>query len=290
MGKDSPAAPPAPDYVGAAQQTAAGDLEAVRAQTAANRVNQYTPYGNLTYSQAPGYGPDGGWSATQTLSPAQQQLLDQQNRTSMGLSQLADRGLGYVAQALGNNISESGLSGVSEINPNSNSALAGEAAMMARFQPQMDQSRKALDAQLANQGITLGSEAYDNAMRTQGQAENDLRTQAVLKGIDVGNTEITQKMALQRQQMDRQNQQLSLRTALQNQPINMLNAVRTGSQVTNPQFTNVPQQGQTSGANMTGAAAGQNQYNMGLYNSEVAGNNSQTGAVVGLASAAALAF
>lgn len=271
MGKDSPQAPAAPDYAGAAQATAAGDLEAARAQTAANRVNQYTPYGNLTYSQAPGYGPDGGWSATQTLSPAQQQLLDQQNRTSLGLSQLADRGLGYVDKALGNNITAADLPADMV-----NAGQTGQDALMARFQPQMEQSRKALDAQLANQGITLGSEAYDNAMRTQSQGENDLKMQAALNGINVG--------------QNAQNQQLALKTALQNQPINMLNAVRTGSQVTNPQFTNVPQQGQTSGANMTGAAAGQNQYNMGLYNSEVAGNNSQTGAVVGLASAAALAF
>lgn len=279
MGKDSPAAPAAPDYAGAAQATAAGDLEAARAQTAANRVNQYTPYGSLTYSQAPGYGPDGGWSATQTLAPAQQQLLDQQNKTSLGLSQLADRGLGYVDKALGNNISEAGLPRITA----TNAAQAGEAAMMARFQPQMDQSRKALDAQLANQGITLGSEAYDNAMRTQGQAENDLRTQAVLKGIDVGNTEQNQQMALQ-------NQQLSLKTALQNQPINILNAVRSGSQVTNPQFTNTPMQGQTSGANMSGATAAQGQYNQGLYNSQVASANAGNQATMQAVGTAAAMF
>ena len=48
MGKSS--APPAPDYTGAAQATAAGNLEAARATAAANRVNQYTPYGSLEYS------------------------------------------------------------------------------------------------------------------------------------------------------------------------------------------------------------------------------------------------
>lgn len=274
MGKSSPAAPPAPDYAGAAKQTAAGDLEAARAQTAANRVNQVTPYGSLTYTQQPGYGPDGGWTATQSLSADQQQLLDQQNKTSLGLSQLADRGLGYVDQALGNGITEAGLPKITA----TNAAQSGEAAMMARFQPQIEQSRKALEAQLANQGITLGSEAYNNAMRTQSQAENDLRTQAVLKGIDVGNTEQNQQMALQ-------NQQLSLKTALQNQPINILNAVRSGSQVTNPTFTSVPQQAQTSGPNMLGAATAQNGYNMGLYNSQVGQNNATTGAIGSLAGA-----
>ena len=36
----SPATPATPDYTGAAQATAAGNLDAARAATAANRVNQ----------------------------------------------------------------------------------------------------------------------------------------------------------------------------------------------------------------------------------------------------------
>ena len=48
---------------------------------------------------------------------------------------------------------------------------------------QIDQSNAALQQRLANQGITQGSEAYNNAMRTQGQQQNDLYTQAALQGI-----------------------------------------------------------------------------------------------------------
>ena len=95
--------------------------------------------------------------------------------------------------------------------------------------------------------------------------------QAALNGIKVG--------------QDAQNQQFGLLSALQNQPLNMLNAVRTGSQVTNPSFVNSAQQATTIGADYLGAAQGQNQYNMGLYNSETARNNANTGAA---ASAAAL--
>jgi len=51
MGK--PSAPLAPDYTGAAQATAAGNLEAEKYRTQANRVNQYTPYGSTTYSSTP---------------------------------------------------------------------------------------------------------------------------------------------------------------------------------------------------------------------------------------------
>ena len=51
MGGKGGSAAPAPDYTAAANATAAGNLEAARAATAANRLNQVTPYGNLTYTQ-----------------------------------------------------------------------------------------------------------------------------------------------------------------------------------------------------------------------------------------------
>jgi hypothetical protein len=271
--KDSPSAPPPPDYAGAANATAAGNLDAARAASAANRVNQVTPYGNLTYTRDPNAAtPDDGWTVTQTLAPTQKALLDQQNKTSLGLSNLADRGLGYVDKALSNNITMDDLP-ASMVNP----GQTGQDALMARFQPQIDQSHKALESQLANQGIVQGSEAYDNAMRTQSQGENDLRMQAALNGINVG--------------QNAQNQQMSLRTALQNQPVNMLNAVRTGSQVTNPTFTNVPQQATTSGPDMLSATGQQNQYNMGLYNAGTASANSGNSAMMtGAATVAAAMF
>lgn len=269
--KDSPAPPPAPDYTGAAQATATGNLDSARAAANANRVNQVTPYGSLTYTHDASQGPDGGWTATQSLSPDQQQLLDQQNKTSLGLAGLADRGLGYVGDALSHNITASDLP-ANMVNP----GQTGQDALMARFQPMIDQSHKALDAQLANQGIMPGSEAYNNAMRTQNQSENDLRSQAALNGISVG--------------QDAQNQQLALKTALQNQPVNMLNAVRTGSQVTNPTFGAVPQQATTSGPDLLSATGQQGQYAQGLYNSQVGQTNSANGAAAGIASAALMAM
>ena len=73
----SPATPATPDYTGAAQATASGNLDAARAATAANRVNQVTPYGNLTYAVT-GQDPYGNptWTSTTSLSPEQQQLYN----------------------------------------------------------------------------------------------------------------------------------------------------------------------------------------------------------------------
>jgi hypothetical protein len=268
VGKDAGSPPPAPDYVGAAQATGQSNLDAVRAQTAANRINQYTPYGSLQYYQDPSStDPDRGWSSVVTLSPEQQKLLDQQNQTSLGLSGLANSGLDYVKSTLGNQINLNSLP-KSMVNPGE----TGYDALMRRYQPQIDQSRKALENQLANQGVMAGTEAYDNAMRSQYQSENDLRSQAALQGIGIG--------------QDAQNQQLGLLMALQNNPINVLNAVRTGSQVTNPTFGAVPQQQNAGGVDYMGATKGMSDYNMGVYNSDVAAANAGNSAATGLAGAA----
>jgi hypothetical protein len=45
--------PPAPDYESAAKETARGNLEATRAAVRANRANQITPWGRLTWRQNP---------------------------------------------------------------------------------------------------------------------------------------------------------------------------------------------------------------------------------------------
>lgn len=265
-------APAMPDYTGAAQATAKGNLEAAQAAAAANRVNQNTPYGSLTYSQS-GKDAQGNpiWNATTSLSPDQQKILGYQNQTQIGLGQLQGKGLQQVSNALDNPITSASL-------PQSmvNAGQTGQDALMARFQPQIDQSHKALEAQLANQGIMQGSEAYNNAMRTQNQGENDLRSQAALNGINVGNQAQTQALQVQ--------------TALQNQPINMLNAVMSGSQVSNPTFQNVAQQATTGGTDYTGAANSQNTYNMGLYNSKVGQQNAMLNAITSLAGTGAKVY
>ena len=73
MGKRSDA----PDYTGAAQATAAGNKEAVMYQTAANRANQITPWGNQTWHGMPG---SAGYGQETTLSPNQQAIFDNQEQ------------------------------------------------------------------------------------------------------------------------------------------------------------------------------------------------------------------
>lgn len=240
-------APKTPDYTGAANATAAGNLEATRAAAAANRVNQFTPYGNLTYSHVQGGGPD-EWQSQIDLSPTGQKLLDQTNQTSIGLGDLQNSALDRVTNAYSQPFD---LSSVGDVQKQA------EGAITSRLDSMWNQRQKGLENDLLNKGITQGSEAYSNAMRDFDSGRNDAYQQAVLAGINT----MPQTQALAQ--------------GLRNQPLNELNAIRTGSQVTNPSFQNSPQQQTTQGADLLGAAQGAYGGKLNAYNAAV-GQQNQT--------------
>ena len=302
MGKGG-SAPPPPDYRGAAKETAAGDLEAARTAALANRVNQVTPYGNLTYTQTPtqaldassyqkaiddwkssgsqGSAPnpadfmkfnaDAGWTATQTLSPEQQKLLDYQNATSIGLGELTGKGLGYVNQMIQDPFSTKNLPSLGF-----DAGQTYQDAYMKRLAPQIEMSREQTAQRLANQGIGIGSKAYQEAQRIQNQRENDLLLGATTSGFGTG---------LQARQ-----QGFNEAAYQRNEPINTLNAVRTGAQVTNPSYVSVPQQATTKGADLLGAATAEGNYNTASANAQAAQNAGMTSGLMGIASTGIMAF
>jgi len=271
MGKGG-SPPPPPDYVGAARETAQGNLEAARVATAANRVNQITPYGNLDYAIT-GADPYGNptWTATQSLSPAQQELLDYQNQASIGLGKLAGKGLGYVENMLETPFNTAALPSTG-FNP----SQTYQEAYMQRLAPQIEQGRERLEQQLANQGIPINSEAYKRAMNLQAQRENDLLLGATTQGFGVGQQ--ARQSALQEQ------------AYLRNEPINTLSAVRTGAQVTGPQFVNSAQQATTAGPDLLGASQMGYNAQMGAYNAQQAQNANMMGGLMGLAGAGIMKY
>jgi Chaperone of endosialidase len=230
--------------------------------------------------------------------------------------------------------------------------------------PQFAQSQAKLENQLANQGITRGSEAYNNAMlnfnNQKQQAYESARNQAVgggiqaaqgmfgmnLQGGQFANQALGQQFGqglqagqfanqAQQQQYDQllnnanfrnaalqgmfgmgmqnaalnnqvQNQafaqglsnaqlqnaasqqDISQQQTLQQAPINMLNAVRTGQQLNAAQLpqVGVSQPGQLAnwqGPDMLGAAQAQGQYNQGIYNAQSAAASNLTGSLIGAA-------
>lgn len=317
-------APKTPDYVGAANATAAGNADAARIGAKANRVDQYTPYGSMTYynpttnnfneagynaamktyeqqlakynsgssaiaqnlllpgqstalkgiaPKAPtreqfmsGYDPD-RWAMRIDLPPEQQQLLDAENKTSLGLASLEDKGLSYVSNMLSTPFDQSKLPAQTI-----NAGETAQDAILRRLQPQLDQQNEALRSRLANQGITLGSDAYSAEQRDQAMRENDLRIAAAIRGIDAGNQ--ARQQSIQEQAFFR------------NEPLNTLNAVRSGAQVTNPTFSNVPQQQTTAGPDLLGAAQSAYNADMAAYNAKQAQGAGLMGGLFSLGGAA----
>lgn len=223
---------PIPDYTAAAQATAQGNLDAARAATAANRVNQVTPYGTLEYTQSgtDQYG-NPTWTATTNLSGVGQQLLDADNAIALGLGGTTQAALQNVANTMGKpfnpdlpkmqtNIKGPNAQSVGQAetltkigqgpefsrigaSPELQSKVSGtgmegwDAAnqlIMARLQPQMQRQEAQLDAQLANQGIMPNSEAYNNAKMALGARQNDLMVQAQLQGQQVQNSLFNQNL------------------------------------------------------------------------------------------------
>jgi len=118
-------------------------------------------------------------------------------------------------------------------------------------------------AALANQGITLGSKAYGTEMQQQAQGRNDAMLQAALQGINLDQS--NRSSALQEQ------------AYLKDRPLNLINALRTGAQVQNPQFQQFAQQQTTAGPNYGQAAQQQYGADMNSYNAQQA----QSGAMMG---------
>jgi hypothetical protein len=464
-------APPPPDYAAAARETAAGNKEAARYATNANRINQVTPYGSLTYSKTQptfdqaGYdaamtaynagggaaaqpqtqapqnfapegqdlsggsvqpvaggtartaprredfmGPDdgGGWTQTMNLTPQAQATLDKQMALSDQYADTASKGFANVKGLMENpNIDTSGMpqmrgidmsqvGGVRSLNNtgmgdvrslsteglNTVRQLGGGSAIRAldinglpqapinpgqiaqdalysRMNPSLARDEEALRTRLANQGISLGSSAYNREMDLQGQRANDMRLQAAAQGIgldqaarnaafgerkDLSNFDLSvdnqkfnqsaaqtaadlaqrnqafnermgmsnfdlnrsnqqfgQNQAMSNFDLQRTNQQFGQQQALanlsgqqrnqalqeaytaQSRPLDLVSALRSGSQVQNPQFQSFAQQANVAGPDILAATNQQYGQQMAGYN---AGQAANAGMMSGLGSMA----
>lgn len=241
-------APSAPDPAKTAAAQGQMNKETAIAQYGLNATNQVTPYGNLSYSQI-GNWADGTprYQATQTLSPDQQNILDSserltQNLTNLGVSQ---------SERLGGLLST----------PFDISNEATESRLMElgrkRLDPALQQRRTSTEQDLYNRGVRPGTEAYDRAMNTVNQGENDAYNELLLGG----RSQAVQEALMQR-----------------TQPINEILALASGGQVQNPNFVNTPGS-QISPPDYQGAV---NQ----KYQSELAQYQSGMSGLFGLGSAA----
>lgn len=242
MGK--PSGPQSPNYTQAAGATAAQ-----------NRVSQYTPYGNSVYttSGTDQYGNPEHIRQDISLAPQTQQALDSQLALSSGLGDIAQGQLPGVEQQYSQPMD---LSSVQQVSDKAYDTLK------ARLDPDWQQRESMQKTQLANQGLVPGGEAYDNAMRTFNQGRNDAYQNANLASIQL------------------MPQTYQLASSQYMQPLNTLNALRTGAQVQNPQFGSTPQ-----GANYLTAQQAQGLFDVNKYGVQAGGYNNMMGGLFGLGAA-----
>lgn len=214
----TPKAPKAPDPTQTAAAQTATNVDTAIANAGLSHTNQYTPDGSLEYKvtgyqtmkdqngksyQLPTY------SAYQSYSPENQAIYDQTQQTQLGLARLASDQTGKISGILGTNIDLSAGNVDKYVNDHWRSG----------FDNQWDRDQASLEQSLADKGIAMGSEAYDNAMRdfsTRKQAASDQYLGDMYSNAQ--NSILTER----------------------NQPLNEISALMSGSQVHQPNYVNTP--------------------------------------------------
>jgi hypothetical protein len=263
MGKSGPSAPDPKET--AAAQTATNVSTAI-ANSFLNNHNQVTPYGNLNYDVTGKYkwtDPVSGnkyniprLTVTQSLTPDGQVIQDNTIDTQKNLSGTASVASNRLQDMLGRQINLNNAPQAAEVPDYMTSygpqnygqaRTRVENAIMRRAQPGLDQDRQALEARLADQGIEMGSAAYQAAMGDYGRQVNDMRTSAILAGgqeqsriAGLARDRATFNNQAQAQQYQTQNaardQYLQEAYTNRNQGLNEILSLMSGSQIQNPNF------------------------------------------------------
>lgn len=159
----------------------------------------------------------------------------------------------------------------------------------------------AANNQLYSQGLSSNQNAYAQALanaqfanQAQAQQFGQNATQANFAnaaqnqgfGQGLANAQLNNQSASQafQQSLAARNQNLSEQQQAQQIPINLLNALRSGSQVTSPTFGSSPQ-GNVANTDIASLYNNQYQGQLAGYNSQVAQNNALTSGLFGLGSA-----
>jgi len=240
MGK--PKATPVPDPAATAAAQSAANKETAIAQAGLNNVNQITPDGSLTYSQI-GTWADGTprFQATTALNPTQQASYDQQQQLDLGTNTLANQQLGRISGSVSNPFS---YDTVTQAAPTSSPAVRQQVidALMgqsrARLDPQFAQQEAGLKTDLANQGIPVGSDAWNKVVNNFQMGKNDAYQTAENQAISAGGSEDSR---LFNQELTARQQGIQEYTTQRNAPLNEASALLNAQQISNPNFVNTPQ-------------------------------------------------
>jgi hypothetical protein len=250
MGKNAQK-PDTPNFAGVAQQQAGMQQESYNKALQANRPNQVGPTGSLNWSQDP----SGNWTQTTTMNPQEKAIMEagQGNQLALG---------GKIGEQLGGfdtgQVNFSGAPTMPEVGGYDQRSIDTIRALQA---PQLERQRAAKEAQMAAMGLGTGSgNAWNTEQQNIGDTENRADMNAILSGIQQGNTMFGQGMQARQQGVGE--------TLQQNQAnlgkLSGLMGLARGPQM--PQFQNVNQVGMAPTADLMGAAKQQYGADVGRYN------------------------
>lgn len=248
----NPTPPAAPDPVATANAQSAANKQTAITQSELNQVNQVTPQGNLTYNQS-GTTADGTpqFTATQTYSPQEQQLFDLSNQTQQNLGNIGVQQSSKIGDLLN-----------TPFNTDTATADKIQGLQNEFLNPQWDRQQTALQTQLIDKGVRPGTVAYTNAM-------NDFSNQRQ-KGYD-------------QSYLDSYNTGQQAALTQRNQPINEISALLSGSQVSQPSYTNTPNAGVAPTDVIGAQQQSLNQQNLG-YQAQLNQNSGLMSGLFGLGS------
>lgn len=271
----SPSPPPAPDPATTAAAQTASNQTTAETQTGLNNVNQSTPLGSIGYT----YGTQdiNGQTVPQTfsnitLNPEVQSALDSSLQTTGSEANLANQYIGNVQNTLAQPYNTANAGAVPQANAAFQQSI--NANQNALEQPYIDRSNEQLQANLANQGITQGSQAYNNAMMDQNNSLNNLQEQNIQNATAQQQAQYAMQQQGYQQNLSNYNQNYTM-------PLNELTALQSGSQVSQPSFSS-PAQTSVSPTNVAGIYNQSYQDQLGASNASTASNNSMMGSLFGL--------
>jgi hypothetical protein len=269
MGKSS-GTPPAPNPTSTANGQMNYEQNNAAFNASLNRYNVNSPFGSMSWSQT-GTDPKTGapiYGQNISLAPDAQQALTNTQKTQAGLSGLQGQAMGGVSNALNSNPFDQSKLPASMVN----AGQTGQDALMERFQPMMDLQNKQFEADQANRGIAQGSDPYNANRQSLDFSQNDLRSQAALNGINVGN--------------QAQNQAMNVQSWAANSPLNYLNGLMSSSQIQTPQFQGTPSV-MANAPNYQSAVGQGYQGQLNGYNAQTGANNSMMSGLFGLGASTA---
>lgn len=259
-----PDAPQPPNYVAASREQGAQNINAAVASGVMGHPDQVNPLGSQSWSQTGSYTlPDGTsiptFTGTTSLSQQGQQLFDKDMSLKTGLMDLG----GTSLQNAQNTLSQ-------PFDPSKNRDAIVDAMYNRQkrlLDPYYKEQDESQEAKLIAKGFSVGNEGYDRANATFQRGKDNAYMDAMDRASTGGAQQAIQEALISR-----------------NQPLNELNAIRTGAQPGMPQFGAQPQGNVAPAPIMAGTQAAGNAA-LGNYGIQAGNYNSTMGGLGNLGAA-----